>query len=381
MAPFFVYAACQAGGAVDVLSLDPETGALEHLSRTGGLPRVSTLALDPAGTLYAGLNADPRRTVALALDARTGAATPAGARSVPASTCFIALTPDGRTVVSASYHEGLMASYAAPSAEGARAEDAGTEDAGTAGSGAGGVTEYQSGPNTHCAVPSPDGRFVYTASLGADRISWFALPSAAAEAGSAAEVGSAVVRPDGHVDAEPGSGPRHLRFTRAGDRAYVLHELSGDVAVYVRDPATGALDLLQRISAVEGLGLAPGPVRSPSTPDPGPGVVWCADLRLTPDGRFLFATERSTSTLAVFAADGDGRLAPLGRIPTEAQPRAIAVDPSGQFLLACGERSDHLTAYRIAPDGGLEAVSRAATAGNPLWIETWQPGAVAADAN
>ncbi|WP_433874702.1 lactonase family protein [Sinomonas atrocyanea] len=355
----YVFVACQTGEAVDTLSLDPETGALEHVSRAEGLPRVSALALDPAGpggsaaTLYAGVNADPWRTAALALDPATGAAMPHSVREVPASTCFISLAPGGGRIFSASYHEGLMVAYPVPGRSGE-------------------VVEYQSGRNTHSAVPSPDGRFVYAASLGEDRISWFAL-DAAPDGGSAGEAGRRVVRPDGQVAEQPGSGPRHLRFNAAADRAYALHELSGDVTVYARDAATGALTLLQRISAVEGLGLGPGSIRSTGNPDPGPDVVWCADLRLTPDGRFLFATERSTSTIARFTVDGDGRLAFLGHTPTETQPRGIAVDPSGGFLLACGERSDHLTAYRIGDDAGLTPVSRAATAGNPLWIEVWAP--------
>ena len=361
MSRTLVFIACAEGGAVDTLTLDPASGRLEPVSRAEGLGRVSALALDPAGTLYAGANGTPPRTVALRLDAATGTATPAAESEAPASTCYLALVPGGRELLSASYHEGLMARVPVPGGAGT----------GVTGDAAGGgeasasrprPTEYRSGPNTHCAVPSPDGRHVYTASLGDDRVSWFPL----------GEAGDGVVRPAGQLAAMPGSGPRHLRLNAAGDRVYVLHELSGDVDVLVRDPETGGLSLLERTSAVEGLGLAPGIVRSPSTPDPGNGVVWCADLRLTPDGRVLVATERSTSTLASFTVGAEGRLSFVGHTETEAQPRGSAIDPSGRFLLVCGERSDHVTAYRIDPDtGGLEPVSRAATAGGPLWIECW----------
>ncbi|WP_077489091.1 lactonase family protein [Sinomonas mesophila] len=356
MSRILVFIACAGGGAVDTLALDRASGQIEPVSRAEGLGRVSALALDPAGTLYAGANGTPPRTVALALDAATGSATATAESEAPASTCYLALAPGGRELLSASYHEGLMARFPVPGATSERAAG------GAAGAARPRATEYRSGPNTHCAVPSPDGRHVYTASLGDDRVSWFPLD----------EPHDGVVRPAGQLAAMPGSGPRHLRVNAAGDRVYVLHELSGDVDVLVRDPETGGLSLLQRTSAVEGLGLAPGIVRSPSTPDPGLGVVWCADLRLTPDGRVLVATERSTSTLASFTVDADGRLAFAGHTETEAQPRGSAIDPSGQFLLVCGERSDHVTAYRIDPDtGGLEPISRAATAGGPLWIECW----------
>ena len=360
MSRTLVFVACAGGGAVDTLTLDPESGQLEPVSRAEGLGRVSALALDPAGTLYAGANGTPPRTIALTLDAATGTATPSAESDAPASTCYLALAPAGQELLSASYHEGLMARFPVPRAAATAAEPAPGGEAGTPQDRA---TVYLSGPNTHCAVPSPDGRHVYTASLGDDRVSWFPLEA----------TDDGVVRPAGQFAAMPGSGPRHLRLNAAGDRVYVLHELSGDVDVLVRDPETGGLSLLERTSAVEGLGLAPGIVRSPSTPDPGNGVVWCADLRLTPDGRVLVATERSTSTLASFTVDAEGRLAFAGHTGTEAQPRGSAIDPSGRLLLVCGERSDHITAYRIDPGaGGLEPVSRAATSGGPLGIVWWE---------
>lgn len=349
MASTFVFIACAGGGAVDTLSLDPLTGELEHVSRAEGLPQVTALTLDPAGTLYAGVNGEPRRTVALALDPASGAATPGPVRNVPASTCFLSLRQDRTVLFSASYHEGLMVGYDVPAPDGS----------------AGPVTEYRSGPNTHSAVPSPDGRFVYAASLGADRISWFPI-------GAGAGPGGGVVQPAGHVDAAPGSGPRFLRHTADGRRVYVSHERTGTVDVYARDTETGALELVQRISSVEGLGLTPGPIRSPSTPDPGPCVVWCADVRLTPDERFVYASERSTSTIAAFAVGHGGHLTFLRRTETEAQPRGLGIDPSGRWLLACGERSGHVTSYAIGADGELEAAGRARTAAGPLWIECWR---------
>lgn len=313
------------------------------------------MALDVKGsTLYAACNIDrpaphvPPRVVALALDP-FGAATAGAERELPVTTCYIALTPDRRELFAASYHEGRLIRFAIP------------------GDSADTVATYASGANTHCSVVSPDGRYVYAASLGDDRISWFRVdgPQTSPDDGAIAS--------DGHVAVEHGTGPRHLRFNAAGDRAYVLHELSGDVRVFERDAETGRLALLQTVSAVEGLDLSRGAVRSPSTQDPGQSVVWCADLRLTPDGRFLFTTERSTSTISAFAVRDNGLLEDLRRTPTEAQPRGSSIDPSGQFLLVCGERSDHVTAYRIEDDGELTLASRAATSGGPLWIECWMP--------
>ncbi|WP_052206978.1 lactonase family protein [Sinomonas humi] len=349
-----VLVACPGAGAVDLLELDAGTGALKALARAEGLPGVAALALDPQGTAYAACNGDGTdgsrpRAVALSLDA-TGAVAQGAARDLPASACFVALGPDGGSLFSASYGDARLDRVPLPGTEGGKA------------------ARYETGANTHCVAFSPDGRFLYATSLGDDRVSWF---ETAANAETPADDDGAI-GPSGSVAAERGSGPRYLRLNRAGDRVYVVHELTGEIGVYARDAESGGLELLQRISAVEGLGLVPGPVRSASTPDPGTGVVWAADLRLTPDERFLYTTERSTSTIAGFAVKDDGTLEFVSRTSTEAQPCGSAIDPSGRFLLVCGEASDHISSYWIGDDGWLTQGSRSETSAGPLAIECYR---------
>ena len=89
------------------------------------------------------------------------------------------------------------------------------------------------------------------------------------------------------------------------------------------------------------------------------GKPWAADIHLTPDGRFLYASERRTSTLAAFAVDpASGRLAPLGSVPTEAQPRSFAITPDGRFLYAVGQASHRLSRYAIDPRHGTLTLLR-----------------------
>lgn len=347
-----ILVACAGAGVVDLLELDPPSGALKPLARAEGLPRVAALTMDPNGTAYAACNGDANEesgpcAVALSLDP-AGAVSQGAVRDLPASACFLALEPEGRSLFSASYGDGRLDRVPVP----------GAEDTASA--------QYQTGANTHCVAFSPDRRFIYATSLGDDRVSWFEVGT-----DGEARADDGVIPPTGYVAAERGSGPRYLRLNAAGDRAYVVHELTGEIAVYGRDAESGALELLQRVSSVEGLGLAPGPVRSASTPDPGTGVVWAADVRLTPDERFLFTTERSTSTIAGFAVKDDGTLEFVSRTPTETQPCGSAIDPSGRFLLVCGEGSNHLSSYRVGEDGRLIAASRAETSAGPLAIECW----------
>jgi len=85
---------------------------------------------------------------------------------------------------------------------------------------------------------------------------------------------------------------------------------------------------------------------------------WGADVHLTPDGRFLFASERTSSTLASFRIDKKtGTLTRIGTWPTEKQPRGFNIDPSGNYLLAVGQLSTQMSVYRIDKQTGARTLS------------------------
>ena len=101
----------------------------------------------------------------------------------------------------------------------------------------------------------------------------------------------------------------------------------------------------------------PGANQAPRNTD---NDIWAADLHLTPNGRFLYASERTTSTLGAFRVDGtSGKLSYLGSTPTEKQPRGFAIDPTGRFVVVAGEKSDTLSSYAIdAENGALKLIGR-----------------------
>jgi len=101
------------------------------------------------------------------------------------------------------------------------------------------------------------------------------------------------------------------------------------------------------------------------------GKPSAADLHLTPDGRFLYASVRATSTLAGFKVDpAGGTLTPIGSVPTEKQPRGFNIDPSGRYLLAVGQLSHGMSTYRIdAESGKLTKLKEYPMGQNPNWIE------------
>jgi len=353
-----VYVGCASAGTVEAFALDPENGKLTPTGHGAAVDAVRSLAADAGrGLLYAGASAKPPALTAWRMDPATGALDAVGGTDLADSTAYISLDAGGGTIRSASYHQDAVNSVdldgdGLPTPPARRAPSPGEK--------------------AHSVRSSPDGRFVYACSLGSDRVVWYSVPNPATtahddDAGTAGGLTWA-----GSIDSAPGSGPRHQVFNADGSRLYVVHEMSGEVAVYARDAASGALTELERVDSVPpSLGLVPGFARSSGGPVPGPDAIWCADIRLAADDAYLFTTERSTSTVSTFSVDrSTGRLEFLRTTNTEQQPRGAAVDATGTHLLVCGERSGHLSAYRIDPaDGTLTATDRVATGDGPLWIE------------
>ena len=96
-----------------------------------------------------------------------------------------------------------------------------------------------------------------------------------------------------------------------------------------------------------------------------------ADLHITPDGRFLYGSERTSSTITGFTVHPtDGTLALIGSVPTEQQPRGFNIDPSGCYVLAVGQLSHALSSYRIdAHTGQLTKLNTYPMGNNPNWVE------------
>jgi 6-phosphogluconolactonase len=318
-----------------VLHLDRASGALTLMAKVPipGVTKVGTstpMALSPDRRfLYAGARGVPKLVAGFAIDPTTGALTHAGTGPLADSMAYIAVDRSGRYLLGASY-------------PGHRVAVSVIEPAGT-------VREahqvLEGHPNAHSILPAPDNRHVLVPTLGNDRLTVFRFDAA---------TGTLSPAPPAQVLAS--AGPRHVRFHPDGTRVYLLGETDAAVYVFDYDAAGGALREKQRISA-----LPPGFQEKPAA----------ADLHVTPDGRFLYASERRSSTLAGFRiAAGDGTLSPLGSVPTEEGPRGFAIDASSRYVLAVGQRSHAMSAYRIdAERGTLTLLARYPVGVNPNWIE------------
>ena len=208
--------------------------------------------------------------------------------------------------------------------------------------GSGPHPERQGAPHPHCALASPDDRFVLVSDLGTDSIVAYRYDAASGELGD----GTACRLP-------PGSGPRHLAFHPDGTRLYVINELSSTIAVLAYDAATAGLRVLQIVSAV---------------PDGFAGENHCADLHVSADGRFLYGSNRGHDSIVVHAIEGEG-LRLVGHVPTGGStPRSFALDPLGHFLLAANQNGDSVVVFRLDAASGMPQRIGDVAIGTPMCI-------------
>ena len=99
--------------------------------------------------------------------------------------------------------------------------------------------------------------------------------------------------------------------------------------------------------------------------------IWASDLHLTPNGRFLYAAERTSSSIGAFSVDAaSGKLTYVGSTPTEKQPRGFRIDPSGRAMVVSGEQSSTVSTYTIDPSSGaLKLVGKYPTGKGANWVE------------
>ena len=186
----------------------------------------------------------------------------------------------------------------------------------------------QEGPHPHAIVPSPDNRFVYVPDLGIDRIVVYEF---------AESTGRLKPRPDLDVTTPPGSGPRHFNFAPGGKYAFLALELSSEVAAYsYRD---GRLLELGRYSTL---------------PVDFAGSSTCAELRVSPDGKNVYVSNRGHDSIAVFQIDEDsGALERQQIVSTFGDtPRNFGISPDGFWVVAGNQDSHTMVSYRRDQQSG-----------------------------
>ena len=358
MAKTFVYVSNAQDGNIDTYNMDMNTGALTPVGKTEAAKLVMPMTLSPDKKyLYAVIRSQPTRVLTYAINPATGALTQKASAPLPDSMPYVSTDHTGRFLFTASYGGDKLA--VSPIGENGLVE-------------AEAIQVIPTGRNAHSIMPDRSNKFVYAATLGANQVLQFTFDS---------KTGKLTANEPPAVSPEAGHGPRHLAFSPDNKYLYVLNELSGHVTQYTIDPSKGTLTLVDSISSVPaeaGLawGSAQGPVgaapalASVAAKDDKP-KVWAADIQITPDGKFLYSTERTTNKIALFTvAPGTGKLTYVANFATEAQPRGIRIDPTGQYLVASGEKSDRVSVYKIDKGTGkLGEPSRYPVGNGANWVE------------
>ena len=97
--------------------------------------------------------------------------------------------------------------------------------------------------------------------------------------------------------------------------------------------------------------------------------IWASDLHLTPDGKYLYVAERTSSTINALSVDAaSGKLTYLASTPTEKQPRGFRIDPTGKYMVVSGELSDTISAYAIEANGALKLLGKYPTGKGSNWV-------------
>jgi len=314
------------------LLLDPATGKVTPDGPPTATVSPSFLALSQDGTRLFAVNetgnsaADPAGGVtSFSVDPATGAlALLSQNSSLGPAPCHLSLDKADKHVLVANYWGGSVAVF--PVQPDGRLGDASSFVRHTGLN----PTPRDPGPHAHAIRVDPSNRWALVTDLGLDKV--FVYPYDA-ERGALGTVSR-------QVEMEKGAGPRHLAFDADGKGVFVLNELNGTVVSFALDPADGSMTRVHSMST-----LATGYRGKNSS----------AEVAVSPDGRFLYASNRGPDDIAIFEiVRPSRRLRLVGHRPTGGRhPRHFAIDPGGRFLVVAHRDSDSLWVHRIDAKTGL----------------------------
>ncbi len=319
-----VYIASPESQQIHVWQLS-EAGALTLLQVIDVDGQVQPMVVNPhKAVLYAGVRPD-FRVVAFSI-AADGTLTEAGHAALPGSPTHLSTDHQGTALFTGYYHDGLVT--VTPLDKKGLPQP---------------VSQTISGLDGCHSTNLSHAELLYTPALKQDRVCAFRWNSD----GTLSEPAS------GQITTLRGAGPRHMAFHPGGDYGYLVNELDSTVSVLKLD-SQGA-DTLQTLDMM---------------PDDFSGTRWAADIHLTPDGRFLYACDRTSSKITLFSVSDSGdQLTVSGFWPTETQPRGFNIDGQGKYLIAAGQKSHHIGVYAIsAENGSLSDVGRYAVGQGPMWV-------------
>ncbi len=313
--------------------MDESDGSLVHQGDVAVPGRPAPVAIDPMRRHMYVARRDDLRINSYRIDAASGELTELGNIPIEADPCYIATDRTGRYLLSAYYLGQRVAVHRI--GDGGTLETNPTEDRHTA-------------IGAHCFQTDPSNKFAFVPHVdnrgGPNAIFQFKFDEA---------TGSLEPNDPPRVEQKPGTGPRHFCIHPSMDMFYFSNEQGNSVSAYSFDRASGTLSIQQTIN---------------NLPVGWTGQNSCAQIRMTPDGRFLYAPNRGNDTLAEYAVDAEtGLLESLGHARTQERPRVFEIDPSGKFLLSAGINDGKIGVFRITESGRLDKTAEYDVGLVPMW--------------
>ncbi|HNV29827.1 MAG TPA: lactonase family protein [Cyclobacteriaceae bacterium] len=300
-----------------VYEFNTTTGESKAVSVATGLKNPSFLTIAPDGkNVYAVAENEPDGGVyALQFDAKAGQLKLINEQlSKGAHPCYIDIDQKGKWLVLANYTGGSVSVLPVNSNK-----SIGELTQNIPHTGSSVNPERQTSPHPHSAVFAPRDNNVFVPDLGQDKIIQYQLDPA-----------TGTMKATGTIQAVAGSGPRHLAFHPNKKFAYVINELNATITAYQ-------------------YGKTLTPIQTVKTlPDDFKEQNWCADIHLSPDGRFLYGTNRGHNSIVSYKVDpATGQLTFLERQDVHGKwPRNFMIDPTGNFLLVANQETDNIAIFK-----------------------------------
>jgi 6-phosphogluconolactonase len=314
------------GQGISVLRLSKKTGRLTPVSHFAGLrnPTYLTLSADKK-TLYAVeelSEQDGAAAAALNFDKDTGDLRVVGRVDAMGDwPCHVALDKAESRLFVSNYLSGNFVTCALDAAGVPTGAVVNIQRNGT-----GPNESRQEGPHVHCAAVTPDGNHVLICDAGTDEVARYSLAE-----------GLIATSPDLVVKTRGGYLPRHMALSTNGSKLFVVHELGCSVSAYAL--GDDEIRLIQEVSTLPANFI---------------GESACAAIRVHPNGRFVYASNRGHDSIAAFKIDVEsGKMEAIDWYSTQGEtPRDFAIDPSGHYLVAANQDGHSVAVYKIDQTSG-----------------------------
>ena len=339
------------------LELDMETGDLKQVNTPTESKDPSFLAIHPNKKyLYAvnelaefGGKKNNGAVSAYEIDSATGSLKFLNQLETKgAHPCHLVVDKTGKSVLVANYTGGSVSAYSI-SSDGRLAEL--TKFVQHKGSSI--LKPRQEAPHAHSINLDTNNKFAAVADLGMDEVLIYKF-----------DASKSVLTPNDPKSAKVkgGAGPRHFAFHPNGKFAYVINEINCTVTGFAYDGAKGALKEIETVSTL--------PKGESVKPD-----YSTAEVQVTPNGKFLFGSNRGHHSIVAFKIAADGKLTYVENEPTGGKtPRNFGIDPTGKFLLAANQDTDDIFVFKInAETGALDSTGKKAEVPRPVCVKFLQP--------